>query len=257
MSSGLPLQTGIIYGPVFSRRIGRSLGINLSPLGSKLCSFNCIYCEYGSAEKVQEWSDIQEFPKTSDVLYAVEKALKKPRTIAYLTFSGHGEPTLHPNFYDIVKGVKALRDRIRPECRLAVLSNASCLNRPEVFEAINLIDAPMMKLDAGDEPTFQQINRPASGLSLDAIIHGLKKIERLMLQSVLIEGEISNVRGAAYENWVRRISVVRPITVHVYSTERPTAEAGVQRVRPQRLVEICRDLRQRFGMKVEAFWREA
>lgn len=254
--SGIPLQSGIIYGPIFSRRLGRSLGINLQPTKMKTCSFDCIYCQYG---KTTDWTiapERESLPTPDAVFKAVEKALQKPRSMDYLTFSGNGEPTIHPDFPEIVLGVRQLLDNCRPNARLALLSNSSTIQHSDIREAIRIIDAPMMKLDAGDQRTFQAINQPVGGLLLENIIMGLRKIPHLMIQSVLVDGEISNVRGKAYDAWKNVLLDLHPATIHIYSTERPTMRGDVSRVQPERLSQIAEDLRENLGLNAQAFWRE-
>ncbi len=124
----IPLQRGIIYGPVASRRLGRSLGINLLPANCKLCSFDCVYCHYGRTQAKSLHPEEDAFPSVQEVLNAVEAALQGGLDFDYLTFSGNGEPTLHPNFAEIVFEVRILRDRLRPQVKLAVLSNSSTAN---------------------------------------------------------------------------------------------------------------------------------
>ncbi len=128
-------------------------------------------------------------PSAPDVFHAVEAALKKPRTIDYLTFSGNGEPTIHPDFPEIVRGVKEIKAKLRPDAKLAILSNSSRVTDPEITAALRLIDSPMMKLDAGDDVTFKAINHPVGQLTISEIIDGLKTLPNLMIQSVLIDGE--------------------------------------------------------------------
>jgi len=160
----IPLQKDIIYGPVLSRRLGRSLGINLLPTDRKVCSFDCVYCQYGRTTEPTFSPGVDDLPTFSDVVAAVEKALKKPHTIDTLTFSGNGEPTLHPQFPEIVRSIKRLRDDFRPEVKLAVLSNSSRVMDSAIVDALSLLDAPMMKLDAGDEITLREINQPVARL---------------------------------------------------------------------------------------------
>lgn len=253
--SGIPLQPAIIYGPINSRRLGKSLGINLLPARRKVCSFDCIYCQYGGTRELLLSPMRSTLPTPSEVFSAVEAALKKPRTIDYLTFSGNGEPTIHPDFPEIVRGVQEIKSKLRPESKLAILSNSSRVDDPEIAAALRLMDAPMMKLDAGDEATFQSINRPAGGLTLEIIIAGLGRLPTLMIQSALIDGEVSNVRGSAYEAWVAVLTELRPQKVHLYSAERPTAESGIKCVRPERLEQIAKELRDEVGLDVQAFWR--
>lgn len=254
--SGISLQSSIIYGPILSRRLGRSLGINLMPVNRKVCSFDCVYCQYGGTQEVLLSPMRSALPTPMEVFAAVEAALKKPRSIDYLTFSGNGESTIHPDFPEIVRGVKEIKGKLRPEARLAILSNSSRVYDPEIAAALRLIDAPMMKLDAGDEATFKAINRPTGGLTLEKILKGLGRLPTLMIQSALIDGEVSNIRGSAYEAWVAALDELRPQKVHIYSTERPTAESGTKCVPSTRLEQIAAELRDDLGLDAQAFWRE-
>lgn len=251
--SGIPLQAGVIYGPILSRRLGRSLGINLLPSSRKVCSFDCVYCQYGPAEVIDDTEQGEGFPQVSEVLLDIEKALKKPRTIDYLTFSGNGEPTLHPGFPEIVQGVLSLRNTLRPEVKLAILSNSSRVNNPDILSSLKLLDAPMMKLDAGDEKTFRAINRPARSINFREIVEGLKHIDHLMIQSLMLDGAVTNIRGDAYEAWVEVLAELNPKEVHIYSTDRPTAYKGVKAVKIETLEKIAADLQSRFNLVAKAF----
>ena len=250
----IPLQRDIIYGPVLSRRLGRSLGINLMPVDCKLCSFDCIYCQYGYTDILTKEPSLSELPSVDDICRAVEKALRKPRTIDFLTFSGNGESTLHPQFLEIVHTVKALRDELRPDAKLALLSNASTIHSPEIQTSLEMIDAPMLKLDAGEEQTFNAINRPVSGIQFAEIVKGLKMLAPLMLQTMFIDGVISNIHGEAFQAWINLIGELQPSLVHIYSTERPNAEAEVKGIDPKKLQQIAREIKQ-MGISVEVFFR--
>jgi len=252
--SGIPLQPGIIYGPVLSRRLGRSLGINLMPNNCKVCSFDCLYCQYNQTDVLTGLASRENLPSVEEVLFCVEKALTKPRTIDFLTFSGNGEPTIHPDFPLIVEGVKEIKDQLRPEAKLAILSNSSRVMDADVIAALNLMEAPMMKLDAGDEETFQTINRPMHNLHLSDIISGLETIPNLMIQSMLIDGDDQNIRREPYEAWAWSVSELHPQKVHIYSTERPTADDSVKNVPARKLEWIASDLETRYGLDVVAFW---
>jgi wyosine [tRNA(Phe)-imidazoG37] synthetase (radical SAM superfamily) len=225
------------------------------PATYKLCSFDCVYCQYGRTLVHTLYPKQSELPTVVEVLTAVEKALAKPRTIESITFSGNGEPTLHPDFYEIVKGIKDLKDRLRPSAKLALLSNASRVNDPFLSEALGMIDMPMFKLDAGDEKTFYRINRPVDGINYFDILQGLKKVRSLVIQSGLISGAISNIHGQTYENWATALREINPQQVHIYSAERPTAFPEIKCVSPQRLLQIKDDLQTRFKLVVEAFWQ--
>lgn len=252
--SGISLQPGIIYGPILSRRLGRSLGINLLPPNRKVCSFNCIYCQYGYTDDLLLNPIRSTLPKPPEVFAAVEAALRKPRSIDYLTFSGNGEPTIHPDFPEIVRGVKEIKDKLRPEAKLAILSNSSRVNDPEVAAALRLFDAPIMKLDAGDQETFEAINQPFSGLKIDKIAQGLKRLPILFIQSVLLNGTVTNIKGEAFERWAERLADLHPKIVQIYSTERPTARNELDCVSPEKLQEIASLLQERYNLNVHAYW---
>ncbi len=199
---------------------------------------------------------IEDMPTISQVTSAVEKALKKPRSLDFLTFSGNGEPCIHPDFPAIVRSVKEIATRLRPNAKLALLSNSSRVMVPEILSAICLFDAPMMKLDAGDEDTFFAINQPVENIRFEDIVGGLKEIPNLIIQSILIDGAYSNVRGAAFNSWVDVLREIKPQEVHIYSSERPTADEEVVCVSPAKLMKIEEELNSRFGLNVTAYWSE-
>jgi wyosine [tRNA(Phe)-imidazoG37] synthetase (radical SAM superfamily) len=251
--SGIALQAGIIYGPILSRRLGRSLGINLLPVNHKLCTFDCVYCQYGPAKVSEASVNRTYFPSVSDVLLQVEKALKKPRTIDFLTFSGNGEPTIHPDFPVIVDEVRKLRDRLRPDVKLAILSNSSRVAQPSILSALERIDKPMMKLDAGDPQIFQLINRPAKSIDFRDMVAGLSSLSNLVIQSMLIDGMVSNVRGEALQSWVDLLADLRPLEIHIYSLDRPTACDEVKSINTQKLESIAEELWKHHQLYVKAF----
>jgi wyosine [tRNA(Phe)-imidazoG37] synthetase (radical SAM superfamily) len=250
--SALELQAGVTYGPINSRRLGRSLGINLLPAERKLCTFDCVYCQYGSARPVSVRA--RGFPTVETVMEGVEKALRLQSSPPdYLTFSGNGEPTLHPRFAEIVREVCRLRDRACPETMVAVLSNSSRVNDPEVRRAIAALDDPIMKLDAGDPVTLAKINRPAEGISFEEIMEGLAGLPGLIIQSMIISGRVQNARGDAHERWLAAIAELSPEEVQIYSSERPVAETGVQQVSKDELDDLAARAEQRIGVPIRAY----
>jgi wyosine [tRNA(Phe)-imidazoG37] synthetase (radical SAM superfamily) len=154
-----------------------------------------------------------------------------------------------------VRGVKAIKDKLRPDAKLAILSNSSRVSDPEVAAALRLFDAPIMKLDAGDEETFEKINHPVGGLTIDDVVGGLKRLPLLIIQSVLINGDVTNIRGEAFEHWANRLAELHPRMVQIYSTERPTADANLQCVSPEKLQAIAKTLQEKYQLRVEAYWR--
>jgi wyosine [tRNA(Phe)-imidazoG37] synthetase (radical SAM superfamily) len=190
----------------------------------------------------------------SVVLQKVEEAIREqPSPPDYLTFSGNGEPTLHPDFPEIVSGLLHLRDRMCPQTRLAILSNSSRMHRPEVREAVAQLDDPIMKLDAGDPQTLSRLSRPSSVVTLERLLEGLAAMPRLIIQSLIIEGEVQNADGEAHEAWLAAVARLAPEMVQIYTAERPVAESGVRRVSKQRLEELARQAQEKTGIPVRAY----
>jgi wyosine [tRNA(Phe)-imidazoG37] synthetase (radical SAM superfamily) len=138
--------------------------------------------------------------------------------------------------------------------RLTILSNASTAHLPHIREALAGFEAPIMKLDAGDPGTLAGLNRPAPAVKLARILEGLKGVPGLIVQSVLVEGRVSNARGEAFEAWLAALAELRPTGVQIYSTDRPVPEAGVERVPPAALRRIAGEIQERTGLRVDAYW---
>jgi wyosine [tRNA(Phe)-imidazoG37] synthetase (radical SAM superfamily) len=249
----LKLQSGIIYGPVRSRRLGRSLGINLIPAKSKVCSFDCAYCHYGRTDTKTTSPKLGSLPSVEEVLKKIGDALQTENDLDYLTSSGNGEPTLHPHFAEIAQEVRRLRDTLRPGLKLAILSNSSTIWRPEIRSAIQFLDVPILKLDAGDMRTFRGINRPAADIDLQAIIQGLAQMPGVTIQSVIVDGPVQNVRGEPHGAWLAALARIKPASVQIYSTDLPVAEIGIERVPRQDLEELALKAQEALGVEVKAF----
>jgi wyosine [tRNA(Phe)-imidazoG37] synthetase (radical SAM superfamily) len=243
-----------MYGPVNSRRLGRSLGINLLPSTYKLCSFDCIYCDYGRTQVKALGAEGRDIPSEDQVLQEVKQALQEVNDIDYLTFSGNGEPTPHPQFPAIVSGVRRLRDTSRPEVKLAVFSNATTAHLPHIQECLSQMDAAIMKLDAGNPLTLARINRPLPAVTLAAILDGLQHPPNLIVQSVFVDGIVANTDGLAFEAWLNALAQVKPTRVQIYSTDRPVAVAGVERVPPDTLQSIAQQITRQTDIPVDAYW---
>lgn len=252
----LRMQKGIIYGPIHSRRLGRSLGINLSPATQKLCSFNCIYCHYGWTRRLA--ADFEPFrddlPSREEVRTAVEEALQSASEIDYITFSGNGEPSLHPDFSDIVDDVILLRNTHRPKVKTGLLSNSSGLVHERVKTAASKIDFPMFKLDAGTEETFTAINRPAKGIEFGAVVDNLVSMSDILIQSVLVNGNPSNVSDDELDAYFGLLRLIKPREVHIYSIDRPVPKMDIRLVSPEELERIADEGRERTGIPIIAFY---
>jgi wyosine [tRNA(Phe)-imidazoG37] synthetase (radical SAM superfamily) len=255
----ISLQTGIIYGPVQSRRLGQSLGVNLLPEDYKLCSFNCVYCQYGwTPEPTVDVSHaLKDLPRLDNVAIALEKALKtvrrKRQKLDAVTFSGNGEPTLHPDFPAMVETARSLRDKYLPHAQLAVLSNSSTATRPEICAALNRCDLRIMKLDAGSEEIIHQLNGPAPPFYLKDIVTALRDLKDVTLQSLFVQGRISNSDPDSVALWIESVREIRPLLVQIYTLDRVPADPRIWKVNRPTLEWIADQVRWSAGVKAEIY----
>lgn len=251
----LPLQPGIIYGPVRSRRLGRSLGINLFPGERKICPFNCVYCQYGPMNREHLDGRARDLPAVDEVAKRLENALKMHGDLDAITFSGNGEPTCYPELHEVIRVARELRDRYAPGIPLVILSSSATVHIPEIRAALRQLDRPVMKLDAGDQATFEAINRPLGDIELDRIVEGLKALANVTLQVMLIRGAggAENVSAAKLGALLDAIADIRPREVWLYSVSRPPAEEFVRAVPREKLEEIADEIRRKTGVEALAF----
>jgi wyosine [tRNA(Phe)-imidazoG37] synthetase (radical SAM superfamily) len=250
----------IVFGPVRSRRFGVSLGMNLLPLDSKLCSFDCIYCECGLTK--HEPGHKPELYKASRIRESLEQRLRalKEGSLApdNITFAGNGEPTLHPEFDQIIADSIELRDAYFPQAKITVLSNGTSLKRDSVRQALMRVDNNVLKLDAGTDRTFRLINRPLSPITLEEIVERLAGFTgRIVVQTLFIRGE---VEGEAIDNttpeevdlWLGHLKRIKPELVMLYPIARRTPFASLEKISPERLHEIALRV-EATGLKAEVF----
>ena len=253
------LQKAIVYGPVQSRRLGMSLGINLLPTNYKLCSFNCIYCQYGWTTKttVAPVDQLNDLPAPEEVGAALEMALRRSsrarRSIDAITICGNGEPTLHPALAEIIERTKRLRDRYLPPARLAILSNSSRIAEKTVRDALDLLDLKIMKFDAGSEEMFRRLNHPAAPVYMGEIVAGLKELRNIFIQALFVQGRVTNADPDSVAMWIQKIREIRPLAVQVYTLDREPADRRIEKVSPLTLNWIAHQVRWRAGLPVEVF----
>jgi wyosine [tRNA(Phe)-imidazoG37] synthetase (radical SAM superfamily) len=248
----------IIFGPVKSRRLGISLGINLLPTGSKMCSFDCIYCECG--RNPLKWSSKVELPSRSEVQSKLEEVLKEmvsnKRFPDVITFAGNGEPTLHPQFGHIVDDTVALRDIYTPHARIAVLSNATMLHRPSVFKALLEVDDNIQKLDSAIAETLKIMDCPAPNFSLPKMVSLLRKFDgKLIIQTMFIKANhldksIDNTTEVEIEAWIELLKEIKPSEVMIYTIARDTPIDTVEKISLSQLNEIARKVK-KAGFKIQ------
>lgn len=240
-----------VFGPVNSRRLGVSLGINLLPKDGKVCSFNCLYCECGLNEERRSTS--KELPSRALVQKSLEQRLKAMQQggeqLNVITFAGNGEPTMHPDFKAIIEDTLILRNRYFPEVKVSVLSNAAHLGKPGVFEALRLIDNNILKLDSAIEATFRIINNPNSVVKFAEIIPQLSRFsEGVIIQTLFCKGEYNgatfdNTSEAELQALMAAYKRIQPDSIMIYSLSRDTPVDTIFKVEKENLDLIATKLR--------------
>ena len=225
-----------VYGPVPSKRLGASLGLDIIP--RLVCTFNCVYCQLGSHKHVVSGPEGIKFPDTSDILHELESALLRCPKVDYITPAGSGEPTLNPELGQLVEGIRELTS-----VPCALITNSSLLPRRAVFDAACEFDVVLPSLDAGDEETSMRVNRPAKGLYVEDMVVALRRLsaeQRVWLEVMLVDGRVSNASPESLEHIISCISRIQPEEVHLNTPTRPPAESYVSAVEPSRLKEIAK-----------------
>ena len=235
-----------IFGPVHSRRLGVSLGINLLPADGKVCSFDCIYCECGyNADHRPK----QKLPTREEVHEALETRLQDMKENGpapdVLTFAGNGEPTAHPHFPEIIEDTFALRDKYFPNAKVSVLSNSTFIHRPAVFEALKKVDNNILKLDTVDEAYIHELDRPAGNYSVASIIEGLKAFKgNCIVQTMFLKGgyqgkDMDNTTDKYVLPWLKAVREINPRQVMIYTIDRETPDHDLQKATHEELDRIA------------------
>lgn len=235
-----------VFGPVKSRRLGISLGINLLPVNCKLCNYNCIYCECGLTGKVPGTSVL---PSRKEIREKLENKLGEmmfgESPLDTITFAGNGEPTLHPEFGPIVSDVLFLRQAYFPSVKVAVLTNGTMIHKKEIAEALQKVDMNIIKIDSAIEETYLTLNRPSAADSLEELVARIKKFPgKFIIQTMFVQGtfngiEVDNTTEYEVEKWVELLQSLRPQMVMIYTIDRKPAEKGITKVPESKLHEIA------------------
>jgi len=220
----------IVFGPIASRRLGSSLGVNILPSKGKLCNFDCIYCECGwNKDGAQD----RTLPSLADIISALEEAFPKLKKdgakIDSITFSGNGEPTIHPDFPHVVDEVIRLRDLYYPEAKVSVLSNAAMLANVGVRNALMKVDNPILKIDAPDDVLIGMINKPAGHYKLEDTIRWMKEFDGdFILQTMFLRSDRFDLsEPERLEGWRNIVREVRPREIMVYTIDRETPDKSL------------------------------
>jgi wyosine [tRNA(Phe)-imidazoG37] synthetase (radical SAM superfamily) len=237
------LREDTVFGPIFSRRLGSSLGINLLPREGKLCNFDCIYCECGWN---RDGLSDRVIPKADDVRGALESKLSEclaaGTPIDSITFSGDGEPTLNPHFAQIVDDTLALRDKYYPRAVVSVLTNATKIWREDVFAALRKVDNPILKLDAPRTELARMINNPAGEYEVLQVVEDMKRFEgNFVLQTMFLKAPAFR-SGDWVAEWMDIVRVLRPREVMVYTIDRPVPMAGLEKYTPEEMRALVQPL---------------
>ncbi len=254
------LFSEVVFGPVRSRRLGVSLGINLLPTACKFCSFNCIYCECGWTDEPAD-SKVK-LPDRATIKQFLEKKLIELKSSGVspdaLTFAGNGEPSIHPEFPGIVEDTIKLRDEYFPKAATTVLSNSSMLHKEDVFQALLKVDKNVMKLDAGTNEQFQRINLSNRDIHIDTLVKQLSAFDgNLIIQTLFLKGEyndqiIDNTTDEEVELWLEHLKKIKPRLVMIYPIDRSTPAKDLEKVSKDKLNEIAARV-ESLGFKTEVY----
>ncbi len=240
------LYNNIVFGPIVSRRFGVSLGINLLPLKNKVCNFNCIYCECG-------WTDLKSFKveyfDANKIITTIEQRFEELAEnkihIDSITFAGNGEPTMHPDFSEIIDEVVRLRNKLLPGIKITVLSNSTLLGVQSIRESLQKVDAKVMKLDAGTTDMLIKVDKPMSSKNIDWYIQKLTELKgEVIIQTIFLKGYhdgeyIDNTTPEELSAWINALKKIKPKSVMIYTIDRDTPAKDLKKIPVDKLNSIC------------------
>lgn len=234
-----------VFGPIFSRRLGSSLGINLLPEKGKICNFDCIYCECGWNRDGRDDTVLPTAAKVrTDLERMLQRLVNEHTPVDSITFSGDGEPTLNPEFPQIIDDTLRLRDTYEPDAKVSILSNATRAHIPEIFAALCRVDNPIMKIDAPTNELVAKINNPAPGYDVQRVIEALKQfngnfiLQWCLLRSPDFDSSSPEVVGPMLDI----IRLLHPREVMAYTIDRPTPAQNLTKVTPDEMRSLLQPL---------------
>lgn len=239
------MREEIVFGPIRSRRLGSSLGINLLPEKGKLCNFDCIYCECGWND---DGRDDKRLPSAEELRSALEKKLSEcweaGTPIDSITFSGDGEPTLNPDFPEIIDITLALRDKYYPTAKVSVLSNATMVYKDDVFNALTKVERPILKIDAPTDELVARINQPYAGYSVRKVVESLKRFKgNFVLQTMFLKCEdFDSSDPESLEAWMNIVRELKPRKIMVYTIDRETPQKGLEKFTVEQMQQMVQPL---------------
>lgn len=257
----VPVMSTIIYpspifGPVKSRRLGISLGINLLPEGGKVCTFDCIYCECGFNKDRRTHNPLPTPEKVETTLRNKLQEMKQEGVVPdVLTFAGNGEPTVHPQFPEIAARVRAVRDELCPSARMSILSNSTQIHRPEVRNALMLFDNNILKLDSLDPEYVRLVDRPTGKYDTEQLLSDMEMMQgKCIIQTMFMKGtfegrSVDNTSKENVDRYLQALQRIKPSMVMIYTIDRETPASTLQKAEPEILDTIAAKIRG-LGMQV-------
>ena len=249
----------IIFGPIKSRRLGVSLGVNLLPEDYKFCTYDCLYCECGWTLKTNKKIELHSKEIIKETLEAkLIDMLSNNEAPDNITFAGNGEPTIHPAFAEIINDTIELKDKYFPKAKISVLSNATQIHKQSVIEALNKVDQNILKLDSAVDSTFEIINRPKASLNVAKLVERLKIFKgKLTIQTMFIKGKFEgkpfdNTSDFEVEEWLKLLKEIKPKEVMIYPIARDTPLQGLEKISSEKLNEIG-DKVSTLGIKIKVY----
>ncbi|NDW10827.1 radical SAM protein [Dysgonomonas sp. 520] len=247
----------IVFGPIHSRRLGTSLGVNLLPYNGKVCSFDCIYCECGYNKDFRTKTPLPSRENVRDALeHKLEKLVSENIVPDVITFAGNGEPTLHPQFAGIIDDTIKLRNKFFPDAKISVLTNAMHIDKDKVFDALRKIENSILKLDSAFPETVKLIDRPASkNYSIEKQVELFKKFDGdFILQTMFLKGThdgkiVDNTTKEEIEAWLKIVKETNPKEVMIYTIDRETPEKNLEKVSKEELNRIGERVKE-LGIKI-------
>lgn len=248
------MPTGLTYGPFQSSVFGTALGINLLGEKAKVCSLNCAYCDLGVTEaRLNRLKDPGSLPSKSEIVDAVTTALREIHergpAIDSIIVSGNGEPTLHPDFADIVTALIELRNTWLPKKPIVIYTSGVTLDQRKISEAVNKLEERIVKIDAGNERVFKNLNAPLARVNLAKVLSGIESLDSVTVQAMFCQGTVDNTLTADIDDWIEVIALLKPKAVHIQGVSNAPAVSGIVRCDEDTLHTIASRLERRTGIR--------
>lgn len=243
----LPYREGVVYGPVQSRRLGRSLGVNLLAAGPKCCQWDCVYCQFPAVPQGFDWrARIRLLPRGDLLLKAIAegilRAVKDGKQFDWITLSGNGDPSIHPDLLEVACYLRTLVRDVRLPVRLSIMTNFSGYRDARFLEALRLFDTTLIKLDAGNDEAFRRVNRPTLPVCLRDLCDAMATVGEVTIQTMLIGGRLDNRASVLSEEYAELIRRVRPVEVQLTTIDKRPACASVRPLKATDLARVKRFL---------------